>query len=594
MERRLSAILAADVAGFSRLMGEDETGTLERLKDIFSRIVRPAILQRRGRVVKLMGDGLLAEFASAVEAVHCAVDIQQTLSIDQAREHAAKRIQLRMGVNLGDVLVEGTDIFGDGVNVAARLEAMAEPGGLCIAGAVFDTARGKLEVRFRDSGLQKFKNIAQPVRVYALERERNGAAPQKETNLPRPDKPSIAVLPFRDRGRADEEDYLAEGISEDIITELSRFSGLFVIARNSSFVFDPVRDTAERIAQELGVRYLLQGTIRRNNRRLRISAQLLDSVEGREVWGERFDCDASDVFELQDDITRKVVSSIAPQIELAELSRSRSLSGAGLTAYELAFKGQALAYESLRAADPEALKAAQDAVERALELDPENLQALWTRCLCLIYRHMYHWSDDVDALLDTVSETADTMFRCDGANAKAYMVRAWLHLYQGRFDAALADHPRALQLNPNLAMNLFAMSWTEAVVGMTEDARVHAEMALRLSPRESDVWLGEGYAAMAVSSLLEGKYAEAVRWGNLAYQRQPVLQSVLVAANLALGDGKMARHHFDLLESFAPQFIDSVIGDRMLICKRPEHNEVLAGALREVSRSRQVPKDGIA
>jgi TolB-like protein len=588
VERRLSAILAADVAGFSRLMGEDEAGTLERLKEIYSAIVQPAIVQRRGRVVKLMGDGLLAEFASAVEAVLCAVDIQQTLSINQAEYDGPERIQLRMGVNLGDIIAEGSDIFGDGVNVAARLEAMAEPGGLCISGMVFDTTRGKLEVQFRDVGLQQFKNIAQPVRVYVLEGERSAAAPQSAPMLSRPDKPSIAVLPFSDRGAEGDQDYLAEGISEDIITELSRFSGLFVIARNSSFAYREIDHSEEQIAQELGVRYLLQGAIRRSGKRLRISAQLLDSVDRSQVWGEKFDCDATDVFELQDDITRKVVSSIAPQIELAELSRSRSMTGAGLSAYELAYKGQALAYESLRTADPATLRLALESVDKALELDPANLHALWTRCLCLIYQHMYHWSDDVDALLDAVSETTNLLFKSDGANAKAYMVRAWLHLYQGRFDAALADHQRALELNPNLAMNLFAMSWTEAVVGLTEDARTHVQMALRLSPRESDVWLGEGYAAIAVASLLEGKYAEAVRWGNLAYQRQPALQSVLVTANLALGDTKMARHHFELLKSFAPQFVRSVLEGKMLICKLPEHNEVLVDALREVSGSLRI------
>jgi TolB-like protein len=592
VERRLSAILAADVAGYSRLMGEDEAATLERLKVIYSSIVQPSIAQRRGRVVKLMGDGLLAEFASTVESVLCAVDIQQTLSINQAEYDVSKRIQLRVGVNLGDIIVEGSDIFGDGVNVAARLEAIAEPGGLCISGTVFDTTEGKLEVQFRDIGLQRFKNISRPVRAYRLETVQQAPTPQRATRLPRPDKPSIAVLPFADKEGDTSHDYLAEGISEDIITELSRFSGLFVIARNSSFAYRQGEQGLEQIARELGVRYVLQGTIRRSGKRLRISAQLLDSEDGSQVWGEKFDCDAAHVFDLQDDITRKAVGSIAPQIELAELTRNRSLTGAGLSAYELAFKGQALAYEALRAADPVTLRTALKTVNEALELDPVNQHALWTRCLCLIYQHMYHWGDNVDALLDTVSETTDLLFKTDGANAKAYMVRAWVRLYQGRFDAALADHQRSLELNPNLAMNLFAMSWTEAVIGLTEEARTHAQMALRLSPREADVWLGEGYAAIAMASLLEGKYAEAIRWGNLAYQRQPALQTLLVAANFKLGDFQSALHHLKMLQGFAPQFIKSVIVGTMMICKRPEHNEMLIDALRQASdRSAQWPYD---
>ena len=583
MQRRLSAILAADVAGYSRLMSDDETGTLVRLKGIYSRVIRPLIAQRDGRVVKLMGDGLLAEFASAVEAVRCAVDIQQTLSVDQAGENDANPIQLRIGVNLGDIIVEGADIFGDGVNVAARLEAMAEPGGVCISGTVFETTEGKLEVLFHDIGPQQFKNIPRPVRVYRLASGPPGVAPPATKALPRPDKPSIAVLPFADKGGDADHHYLAEGIVEDIITGLSMFSGLFVIARNSSFAVDQSGADTDQIARELGVRYLLQGTIRRSGENLRISAQLLDSVENCQVWGEKFDCDATDVFDMQDNITRSVVASIAPQIELAELTRSHTMTGVGLTAYQLAFKAQALAYEALRTADSEALASAYRATEDALERDPANPHALWIRCLCLIYQHMYHWGDDVGALLDRVSETTDILFRSDGANANAYMVRAWVRLYQGHFDAALADHQRSLELNPNLAMNLFAMSWTEAVQGMTEQARAHAQMALRLSPREADVWLGEGYAAIALASLLEGKHAEAVRWGNLAYQRQPGLQSLLVAANLKLGDHRSALHHFETLKGFAPQFITSVLDGSMVICKQAAHNQILVDALQHCS-----------
>ena len=581
MERRLSAILAADVTGYSRLMGEDEAGTLERLKEIYGQIIRPLISQRNGRVVKLMGDGLLAEFSSAVEAVLCAVDMQQMLTINQADVATTERVQLRIGVNLGDIIVEGADIFGDGVNVAARLEALAEPGGVCISGTVFDTTEGKLEVQFRDIGPQQFKNIPRPVRVYRLVTGQQEPAPRAETSLPRPDKPSIAILPFSDTGRDADGGYLAEGIVEDIITELSRFSGLFVIARNSSFAFEERELDAELIARQLGVRYVLQGTIRRSGDKLRISAQLLDCVDNSQVWGEKFDSDITDVFDLQDNITRRVVGSIAPQIELAELTRNRSMTGEGLSAYELAFKGQALAYEALRVADRDTLRQALKTVDEALGRDPSNPHALWTRCLCLIYQHMYHWGEDVDALLETVSGTIDLLFKSDGANAKAYMIRAWVKLYQGRFDAALADHQRSLELNPNLAMNLFAMSWTEAVIGLADDARAHAQLALRLSPRESDVWLGEGYAAIAMASLLEGKYAEAVRWGNLAYQRQPALQTLLITANLKLGDTRSAIHHLEMLQGFAPQFVKSALDGSMLVCKLPSHNRQLTDALRQ-------------
>ena len=568
MERRLSAILAADVVGYSTLMGEDESGTLERLKSVFSDVVRPSISQRHGRIVKLMGDGLLAEFSSAVEAVLCAVDIQQLLGIHQNNQEKSNTIQLRIGVNLGDIIVQGTDIYGDGVNVAARLEGFAEPGGVCISGTVYETTLGKIELNFRDTGFQQFKNITRPVQVYSLV---TGESPSKILSKPvlsKPDKPSIAVLPFSETVPTADQEYLAAGIAEDIITELSRFSSLFVIAKNSSFAFENGQIDDEQIARELGVRYLLRGTIRRSGSRLRVAAKLLDSVFGTQVWGEKFDYDVVDVFDMQDDITRKVVGSIAPQIELAELNRNRKMTGKGLSAYELAFKAQALAYESIRAADRNTLGRAHESADKALELDKGNFHALWTKCLCLIYQHMYHWGGDADALLDSVSATSDLMFRSDDANAKAYMVRAWLRLYQGKFDAAVADHERSLELNPNLAMNLFAMSWTESVVGATEDARSHALLAFRLSPREADVWLGEGQAAIAMASLLEGKHAEAVRWGNLAYQRQPALQTLMVAANLKLGDEKTAAHHMDLLLDFAPRFVESVLNGKMRICKQ--------------------------
>jgi adenylate cyclase len=290
LERRLAAILAADVVGYSRLMGEDEAGTLERLKSLRRELVQPRIAERGGRIVKLMGDGLLAEFPSVVEAVLCAVEIQHAMPGREAAVAEEQRITLRIGVNLGDVIVEGSDIYGDGVNVAARLEALADPGGVCLSGPAFDTVDGKLDAAFEDIGEQTMKNIAKPVRVYRLRSASPQEAPPRQPagSPPLPDKPSIAVLPFTNMSGDPEQEYFSDGITEDIITELSRFSSLFVVARNSTFSYKGRSVDIRRIARELGVRYVLEGSIRRAGGRVRITAQLIDSSSGNHIWAERY------------------------------------------------------------------------------------------------------------------------------------------------------------------------------------------------------------------------------------------------------------------------------------------------------------------
>ncbi len=584
MERRLAAILAADVVAYSRLMGADEAGTLERLKALRKELVQPSIGNRKGRIVKLMGDGLLAEFSSVVETVRCAMDIQKALVGREAELPSGERISLRIGINLGDVIIEGTDIYGDGVNVAARLEALAEPGEVLISDTAYHSLDAKAAEQFRGGSSHQLKNISRPVSVWRW-RATSTAAGEARTEggngpLALPDKPSIAVLPFDNLAGDTDQEYLADGITEDIITELSRFSGLFVIARNSSFSYKGQSVDVRRVASELGVRYMLEGSVRRAGKRLRITAQLLDSTGGGHVWGEKYDRDLEDVFDLQDEITRNVVASIAPQIELAELERSRKLTDSGLTAYELALKAQAYSYDALRVADPDILNEAMSAADAALALDPRNIHALWTKSLVYLYRHMYHWGDDPNAALASAGETAERLIHIDSSNAKAYLVRAWAHLYQRKFDAALADHHRAQELNPNLAANLFAMAWSEAVAGLATEAREHTQLALRLSPREADIWQGEGYSALALVSFIEGDYEEAVKWGHLAYQMQPVLKGLMVAANAYRGDMEAAASHAEALKAFAPEFLNAVLSRKTEVCNLPEHNELFVKGLR--------------
>jgi TolB-like protein len=544
--------------------------------------VQPKIAERKGRIVKLMGDGLLAEFPSVVEAVHCAVNIQRAMAESEPDLPEDQRIRLRIGINLGDIIVEGSDIYGDGVNVAARLEGLAEPGGICISGKVYEEVRNKLPTAFEDLGEQEVKNIAETVRVYRWTDAAADPMPGTEGALPLPDKPSIAVLPFTNMSGDPEQEYFADGITEDIITELSRFSGLFVIARNSSFAYKGQSVDIKQVARELGVYYVLEGSVRRGGKRLRITAQLLDKGSGSHVWAERYDRDLEDIFELQDEITRNVVGSIAPQIELAEVERSRKLSGANLTAYELSLKAQALFYDAVRVADPNILDRAKSVVDAALELDPRNIHALWTKSLIYMYQHVYRWGEDPDAALTSFGELAESLINIDASNAKSYMIRAWSHMYRGNFDAALADHRRAMALNPNLASNLFAMAWSEATAGLAAEAREHAQLALRLSPRDTEIWLGEGYAALALASFIESDFAEALKWGRLANQMHatmPVRQGLMVAASAYLGDFEAARSHVEALNAFAPDFLPAVLSGKIEVCRMAEHNSLFVEGL---------------
>jgi TolB-like protein/class 3 adenylate cyclase len=317
VDRKLVAILAADVAGYSRLMGADEEGTLSRLKLHRRELIDPKIAERRGRIVKTTGDGMLVEFGSVVDAVRCAIDVQRGMAERNAESSDDARIAFRVGINLGDIIIDGDDIHGDGVNVAARLEAIAEPGGICISDAAYQQVRDRLDAAFEDSGEQALKNIARPVRVYRV-RLNGGPAPAASPALALPDKPSIAVLPFQNMSGDPEQEYFADGMVEEIITALSRFRQLFVIARNSSFTYKGRAVDVKQVGRELGVRYVLEGSVRKAASRVRITGQLIDAATGAHLWADRFDGGLEDVFELQDQITASVVGAIAPKLEQAE------------------------------------------------------------------------------------------------------------------------------------------------------------------------------------------------------------------------------------------------------------------------------------
>ena len=328
---------------------------------------------------------------------------------------------------------------------------------------------------------------------------------------------------------------------------------------------------------------LLEGSVRRAGNRVRITAQLIDSESGGHIWAEKYDRQLEDVFELQEEVTRNVVGNIAPQIELAEVERGRTIGGADISAYELALRAQAFLYDALHMADPDILNQAMSEADAALNLDPRNTHALWTKGLTYFYRHVYRWGDDPDGVLTSATEIANRLVHIDPSNAKSYIIRAWVHLYGKEFDAAIADHRRAMELNPNLASNLFAMAWSESVAGLATEAKEHAHMALRLSPRDTYIWLGEGYGALALANFSEGEFAEALRWVRMSLQmhaRMPICQALMIASNTYLGDLESANLHAEFLTDFAPNFIPDVLSGRIEVCKMPDHNSLLMQGLR--------------
>ena len=394
--------------------------------------------------------------------------------------------------------------------------------------------------------------------------------------------PSLVVLPFANLSDDPDQEYFSDGITDDIITELSRFPELSVVARNSTFSFKNRDAEVTQIAGELGVNYVLEGSIQREKNQLRVTARLLETSSGRHIWGEKYDREIRDIFVLQDDLTMHVVGSIAPQVEVAELQRSRKLSNTNLSAYELALRAQALSYDAVRAADRDRLEQAMLIADKALDLDKMCSHALWTRGMGCVFQYLYGWVIDPGSALNFAIEIADHLIGIDPSNARSYIVRAWAYQYSREYDLALADYRRALTLNPNLALNLFTMAWSEAVAGLPLEARKHAKRALMLSPRDIDIWLAWAYATLELASFTEGDFPEAMSWGRLAIQlhaRMPARQLVMIAGYGHLGDIEAANSHTAAINAFAPETLSSVLAGDYEIFKLDEHNTLLLEGL---------------
>jgi adenylate cyclase len=507
MERRLAAILAADVVGYSRLMREDESGTLERLTELRQEVLEPLIAQHCGRIVKLMGDGLLVEFASVVEALTCAVAWQSRVGEREVQCDEDKRLTFRIGVNLGDVIVEDQDIHGDGVNIAARLEGLAEPGGICISGTVFDHAKGKVELAFADLGEQQVKNIPEPIRVYKVASNADEGPARKastpadlagetksvpqgkasdeagiDLDLSLPESPSIAVLPFTNMSGDPEQEFFSDGITEDIITTLSKIPTLLVIARNSTFTYKGAPIDVKQVSREQGVRYVLEGSVRKAGSRVRVTAQLIDATTGHHVWAERYDRDLEDIFAVQDEITREVV--VALDVRLREGEQARVWSG-GTKSVE-AWECIRLSQDALNRFKAEDRIEARRLIDRALELDP-NYATAWFS-LGGYYFHeaesgtRYENEADQDATLDSAVKCATKAVELDPSLADAYGLLGLCQLSKEDYDLAVATTEKAIALAPNQAENLAMASLVLNKSGKPERALELIKSAMRLCP----------------------------------------------------------------------------------------------------------------
>ena len=577
MERRLAAILAADVVGYSRLVGEDEEGTIDRLKATRKGLFEPRLAQHHGRIVKLMGDGILVEFASVIDAVRCAVEVQQAF-----REHNAGRaerdsIVLRIGINVGDIVVEDDDILGDGVNIAARLEGLAEPYGICISGKVYDEVHSKLDFGYHDLGEQQVKNIEEPIRVYSVVPEpgaASGVTPVKtarqrpwlrplaaglvllalvaagtatwlrpwETGLEAPpigaevaalreDRPSIAVLPFDNLSGDPEQEYFVDGMTEDLITDLSQVSGLLVIARNSVFTYKGKAVNVQQVGKELGVRYVLEGSVRRAGNRVRINAQLVDARNGMHIWAERFDREITDVFALQDTVTRKIVTALAVRLTQGEDARLSRTSEAIPEAYDMLLRG----LERLRRYTPEDTRQAREYFEQAIALDPEFARAHADIAYTYSLELLSGWTDSPDVNIEQAEKHSRHALALDPTVREVHFAMGSVHLKQRRHEDAIAAALMAIKVDPNYADAYAQMAWFLNYAGRPEEALEFIRKSMRLNPHYAFFYrtiLGQAYFHLK-------RYNEAAQAFEAVVERNP--QFPIGHQWLAAAYGQMGR-----------------------------------------------------
>jgi adenylate cyclase len=522
--RRLAAILAADVAGYSRLMGADEEGTLERFKALRRELLDPKIAEHHGRLVKTTGDGLLVEFASVVDAVRCAVAVQQRMAERNTEVREAQRIEFRIGINLGDVIIDDGDIYGDGVNIAARLEALAEPGGICVSRVVHDQVRDKLDISFEEMGEQQVKNIARPVHVWRI---RLGAklTVSASAPLPLPDKPSIAVLPFQNLSGDPEQEYFADGMVEEITTALSRIRWLFVIARNSSFTYKGKAVDVKQVARELGVRYVLEGSVRKGGNRVRITGQLIDTSTGAHIWADRFDGALDNIFDLQDLVASNVAGAIEPKLRQSEIERATRKPTESLDAWDLYLRALALRYKYTE----ESIREAIVMLRQALAIDPSFAPAAAMIGSCRMHQRAHRLAPVRDAEIAEAVRLAKGAIDAGKDDPDALWMAGWTLSHLGGEPAMGANViDRALTLNPNCTHAWMARGLVYIFQNRPDRAIEALERAIRLSPL--DPWGSRAFTSlMALAHFAAGRYEQAIQWADRSLAAQPGYRTGLMA-----------------------------------------------------------------
>jgi adenylate cyclase len=576
--RRLAAIVSADVAGYSRLMGRDELGTLAALKSLRQEVVDPNVATHGGRIVKTMGDGLLLEFPSVVDAVRCTMQVQTTIAKRSAAAPSESRLAFRVGINLGDVLVEGDDIFGDGVNVAARLQEIAPCGGMCVSGRVYEQVRDRLDSGLADGGERRLKNILRPVHVWhwspvAFRRAEAAALTPHGELPPLPDKPSIAVMPFTNVGNDPDQEYFTDGITADVISQLARFHELFVISRNSTFAYKGKSPDVRQVGRELGVRYLLEGSIRKAANRIRVTGELVDAQSGAHLWAERYDRVLEDVFAVQEELTASIVRQIAPHILDAEARRVQRRRPESLGAYEIAVRASVKAWQAWNKSDKAARDAAIADAREALAIDATSTMALGALSFAQWQHLAFATARDRLAAWTEGMEAAERAIAADRAYSFGHSMRGLLLAFApgaDRIEEAVASVHRSYQLNPNTMTSLSALSFVETVAGRPENAIGHLLDALRLSPldpQRATVLLN-----LAMACGCARRYLEGVGYALQGIREAPgfaPLYAHLAVNYVGLGEFAKARAALQEATRIAPGQVERSLAGFMF--RKPEH-----------------------
>ncbi len=558
VNRKLAAILAADVVGYSRLMGADEAGTLTALKRHREAVFDPAVAAHHGRIVKLIGDGTIVEFPSVVDAVNCALSIQRSAALPPDQNGAPSIIVLRIGINLGDVIIEADDIYGDGVNIAARLEPLAQPGGICISSIVNESIGNRVDVHFQDGGDIQVKNIDRPIRIWRWHPDMpavSGAAPKPAASANgqqhKAATASIAILPFTNMSGDPEQEYFSDGISEDIITDLSKIAGLTVIARNSSFTYKGRAVDVRTVGRELGVASVLEGSIRRAGQRVRITAQLIDTSNGGHLWADRYDRDLTDIFEVQDDVTHRIVDALKITLSPTEQAQRSETKASDLEAYELSLRAREVLLGPTK--NRETFDRARKLFLQALELDPNFAKAYAGLGFAYMFDYQNRWSDNPDASLGLAKEYAERAIEKDPKEALAHAVAAVTATFRRDIDRAQSEIDIALSLNPNMAMAYNIQGGIRIYLGRPEEAIPLIERAMRLDPATNQQFLH----FLGMANLLAGKYetaAAALRERIRLVPNTDFSRSLLASALGYLGQVDEARRVWRELKEINPKY----------------------------------------